>query len=139
MITPSLGKKKKNPPGLCKISSVLTVPLSLLLCGAAWLINTLGSFQDPLLSPLQGEPRASQPDAPSGAEDAPAHPDGQSLLHTTLGEDKPSQAEVEASCRLPWTAAREEEEGHTLCWHKRPPSNEGCVAEDSLDSPRGKR
>lgn len=58
MITHSL-EKKKIPLGLCKISSVLTVPLLLLLCGAAWLINTLDSFQDPLLSPLQGDPRGS--------------------------------------------------------------------------------
>lgn len=62
---------KEIPLGLCKISSVLTVPLSLKLCGAAWLINTLGSFQDPLLSPLQREPGGSQAASPSTARGAP--------------------------------------------------------------------
>lgn len=87
---------KEIPLGLCKISTVLTVPLLLLLCGAAWLINTLDSFQDPLLSPLQREPGGSQSASPSSAKGAPltltkppAH---------LLGRWRARWR----SCRLPW-------------------------------------
>lgn len=96
------GKRKKIPLGLCKISSELTVPLSFLLCGAAWLVNALGLSKHPLLPPLQGEP---------------THPNGQSLLSTSLGsqQEKIGQ-DRQKHCQ--W----EGRGGGNLSWHGRPPS-----------------
>lgn len=99
-------KKEKIPLGLCKISSELTVPLSFLLCGAEWLVNVLGLSKNPLLPPLQVEPRK---------EDEPAHPDGQNLLSTSLGrqQEKTGQ-DRQKRCR--W----EGRGGGNLPWHGRP-------------------
>lgn len=106
MITPFLKKRKKIPLGLCKISSELTVPLSFLLCGAEWLVNALGLSKNPLLPPLQVEPRK---------EDEPAHPDGQNLLSISLGRQQEKTGQ-DRQKRCQW----EGRGGGNLPWHGRP-------------------
>lgn len=100
--------RKKIPLDLCKISSVLAVPLLLLLCGAAWLINVLDSFKHPWLFPLQGDPR--EPACFSWqSEDEPTHRDGQSLLHTSLGRQQKDKTSTDGEA-AGWG---------TFSWHGR--------------------
>lgn len=124
MITHSL--EKKIPLGLCKISSVLTVPLLLLLYGAAWLINTLDSFQDPLLSPLLREPGDSQAASPSSARGAPL-----TLADTWEGSGR-GQGRMEELEVLQGRRRRDVPFAGT----RQPPI---VRVKHSLDSPRGRR